>query len=232
MGNGSSNIISWLVIGFIVMGCGAEHVNELIEVKMRGHIYRIPAEYVISVDLPISLVPRGPQMDQDDGVIIDIPLEALGIKPLPHQTPRGDEKIAQFMLYAPGASVYNNKYGLNPDAYDAWMGTGSYHHRDIMFDDKTGLYRVYRRKGVKAWNYFIESPLTAASDAVPRWVAGCRLFPNRAEADDMSNVTCSINVSTQFGKTQQVTFSGRYIWQVDAIKIGIGEKIQEWAVDG
>lgn len=228
------SIVGGLVVSFVVTGCEVENVNGIVETEMRGQLYHIPAEYILSTYLPTSLVPRGPHMDQDEGVIIRIPLEALGIMPLLHEKPRGVENTIQFILYAPGTLTSNNEYDLNPDAYDAWMGTGSYHQRDVVFDEKTGLYRVYWRRGGKFWNYFVESPLVAAPNVVPQWVAGCSLpygHNVEPEAEDMSNVDCSTSVSTQFGETGQIRFTGRHIQEVDAIREGVGKKIREWAVD-
>ena len=197
-------------------------------VNISGQKYRIPAVY-IQPDLATSLVPRVAEMDVDDGVNLQLMLSDLAITPLPHTIPNGNANKVHILLY--GTSEFNitNKYGLNPDAYHAWMRLGNYLlQRAIEKDEKTGLYRILRRHGTYSWQYFEEPPSETGNLNMPVWVAACSVFSG-AEADDMSNVSCRTHLSSEWGNAD-ISFTGRYINQVDKIKEGIQRKFQEWVV--
>ena len=198
-------------------------------VVIRGQRYEIPSEYFYP-DLPSAMVPRGPGMDVDEGVNLAIPLVDLGITPLPHSAASGMSRQVSILFYGRASDTPMNEYGLNPAAYNAWTGAGHYARgRVIEKDEKTGLYRIYWRRGAKSWQYFRAPP--SSDEGVsgrPKWVASCRIRLSEAEAEDMSNVLCRTDLSVDQGDAE-IWFTGRYIAQIRDIKEGIRRKIIEWS---
>lgn len=212
-----------------VMGCSELEAESMYKtVNSRGLEYRMPTEYMLP-DLPSAMVPRGPAMDQDDGVNLEIPLTDLGVAPLPHEMSTGNADTVRVLLYGPSAFKPANEYGLNPAAWNAWAGAEQYRNRVIIKDEKTGFYRVLWRKEAKSWEYFKEPPPEFGQAFAPKWVAGCYLWGREPEAEDMSNVGCKVQLSSEWGDAD-ISFTGRYINQVDDILEAVRKKIKEWAV--
>ncbi len=221
-------------MGLLVAVAGCSNEGEAVAVNktviISGQRYQIPTRYMLP-DLPSAMVPRGPEMDEDTGINLDISLLDMGITPLPHTIPTGKAMEVHMLLYGPKAFTDANEYNLNPGAYDAWMGLGNYRRaRFIEYDDKVGLYRIYWRQGSRFWEYF-EAPPSDTATLQPKWVAGCSVGFHEPKAEDMSNVRCSTNVSFEYGDAD-LSFTGRYIPEVDKIKAGVRNKIVEWAMQG
>ncbi len=221
-----------LIMGLfvVVSGCSggdAALINKTI--KIRGQQYQIPANYILP-DLPSAMVARDSGMDVDSGINLEIPLSDLGVTPLPHQVRNGSARVVLVGLHGPAAFASTNEYGLNPDAYDAWMRLGNYSHdRIVEQDKKVGLYRIYWRRGAKSWQYFEAPPSNEDNSSSPKWIAGCSFGPLEPEAGDMSNVKCRTQLSTEQGDVD-ISFTGRYISQIGVIIDGVRSKILEWVI--
>ncbi len=223
------NQISLFIGLFIaVSGCSggdADPMNKTI--KIRGQLYHIPARYILS-DLPWTMVPRGPDMDTDEGINLEIPLSDIGVTPLPHMTKNGMAGTVIILLHGPDAYINQNEYGISPDAYYAWKKLEHYRHQRIIErDDKIGLYRIYWRSGAKSWEYFVAPPSKHGDVSSPKWVAGCRSRFHEPEAEDMSNVICRTKLSTKQGDVD-ISFTGRYVTEIEKIKHGLHNLIKQW----
>lgn len=223
-------ILISLVLCVVVAGCSEAKKTMDITVGIRGHQYQIPAKYILP-ELPSAMVPRGKGMDEDNGINLEIPLQDLDITPLHHEVPTGNADIVYVLLYGPAAFRSMNIYELNGEAYSAWMGDGNYKNRVIVRDEKTELYRIYWRKGGLSWVYFVEPP-SIEQKQLPRWVANCRVWggANSKEAGDMSNVDCTTQFSIAQGDVD-ISFTGRYVAQIDEILESVKKKILEWSID-
>jgi hypothetical protein len=197
-------------------------------VDIRGQEYRIPIEYMLP-DLSPAIVSGRGGMDEDDAVNLAILLTELGITPIPHKVANGNANKVHVLLYGTTAPTIMNEYGLNPDAYDAWTRQGGYRqNRIIEKDEKTGLYRIYRRQGTYSWHYFKEPPSETGDITIPKWVAGCAVYSN-SESDDMSNVTCHVQLISKWGNAD-ISFTGRYLSHLDQITESIQAMFKHWIV--
>lgn len=214
----------------IIVGCSELKTESMYKnISIKGQEYRIPSEYILT-DLPSAMVPQGSAMDDDEGINLVIPLADIGVSPLSHVSSTGNAGIVRVLLYGLSPFIATNEYALNPDAYNAWMRLGNYHqNRVIEKDEKTGLYRIYWRQGAISWQYFKEPPSNTKNSMSPKWVAGCRIRGSEPEADDMSNVDCRVQLSSEWGNAD-ISFSGSYVTGVDDILNGVRNKIKEWVI--
>ncbi|MBK9664654.1 MAG: hypothetical protein IPO61_02620 [Gammaproteobacteria bacterium] len=111
----------WILLTVINSGCGQTGGNpETQDLEIAGKYFRIPSQYVMP-ELPDSLAPSNKQMDKDEGVILEIPLNALGLKATLGDVSTFDTHVHVFISQP---SSYENKFRLNPTALNAWTGTG------------------------------------------------------------------------------------------------------------
>ncbi|MBK6287166.1 MAG: hypothetical protein IPF49_05895 [Gammaproteobacteria bacterium] len=137
----------WILLTVINSGCGQTGGNpETQDLEIAGKYFRIPSQYVMP-ELPDSLAPSNKQMDKDEGVILEIPLNALGLKATLGDVSTFDTHVHVFISQP---SSYENKFRLNPTALNAWTGTGLYRDR-IVDRDQGGLFRVYPKAGIQSF---------------------------------------------------------------------------------
>ena len=194
---------------------GAETDKSVKELMFRSTKLSIPQKYILP-GFPSSIVPKGQGLDTEDGTLIEVPINDLGIKPISHGSLTDKVEVL----------IYSSSNQFNPGALSAWNGTGLFDNRIIEFDEQTKLYRVYPKAGHPIlWQYFKTSP-EDGGDFLSSWVSSCTSPPG-TDGKDLSKVKCQIINHYKTVKSQ-ITLSGENIKLLDSINVGYRSLLSSW----
>jgi hypothetical protein len=214
-------VFPFLIAFLISMSASQSSETSGKRVMLGESIYLIPEKYILP-DFTPGMAPLNENTDDSAGILIRIPLQEIGLSIYSHST---DFKGIQIHAY--DSKMLNSSSFGNPQAYDAWTGSGLYQERSVRFDQELRLYRVYPKRFPQIWNYF-RNPPKGQIYSPSNWVASCMgdLSGNPIERFEIDCKTTVILEDIVY----DITFPLVAIKQIDSIKRKILEKISEWKV--
>jgi hypothetical protein len=177
----------------------------------------VPASYLLP-DLPTSLVPVGPGMDQSRSILAEIPLTELGIES--HAQGRNRFLFSVHIAIEEGLG----EDIIESDAKDAWYGKKLYRDRIIEHDHLVNLFRIYPKSGYSMlWHYFSASP---RPNSEIFWIASCRGSVSDP-SNNVANAICTTRIGVR-GIHVSIVFSGKYIKFNKDISSGVTKIVSSW----
>ena len=178
----------------------------------------IPLKYKLS-GLPTSIVNDNSSLDNDDSVLIEVPIRDLGIS----------SDLTSTISNTVIISIFGLSEHVNSGAIDAWNGVGLFKDRVVEFDTQNKLYRIYPRSGYPiVWQYFKKAP-GLEGDFLSNWVASCNAPPG-TDGKDLKKVNCQTMYKYEDIESR-LNLTGDKIGNLNVINDGYYKLLVMWHSD-